>query len=614
MKNFLPLSKADTKTDFDFICVTGDAYVDHPSFGIAIVSRVLEDMGFSVGIIAAPDMNSDDFLTFGRPKHGFFVTSGNIDSMVCNYTAAKKKRSDDPYLPGGKAGRPDRALNVYCQKIREIYGDVFIVIGGLEASLRRFAHYDYWADRVLPSVLSDTQADILVYGMGERQTREIARRLFEGDKQIDNVKGTAVFAFSNAGLKGIELPSYKKVCEDKIAYAKAAKVQLSEHEHINGKRLFQSHGDKTLVVNPPAAPLEREEFDAVYALPYTRMYHPYYEQFGGIPAIEEVEFSVTHNRGCFGACNFCSLAFHQGKSVRSRSEESVLKECEELVKNPRFKGYIHDIGGPTANFRHSACKKQTGKGACTDKRCLSPDSCKNLFVDHSEYLSLLRKIRKIKGVKKVFIRSGIRYDYLLKDKDDSFFRDLVKHHISGQLKVAPEHSDSQVLSLMGKPYINVYKQFADKYKKLCSDMKKDQYLVPYFMSSHPGATLKSAIDLALFLKENNIRPRQVQDFYPTPGTMSTAMYYTGLNPYTMKPVYVAYTAEEKAMQRALLQYFLPENRDMVVKALKKAGREDLKNILIPSVGTPTGRPHKRNIYAGLNGHPVGVPTKRNNKK
>lgn len=584
MNGFLPVSKKDMTErgieQLDFICITGDSYVDHPSFGIAIISRMIESLGFTVGIIAQPDWRNDrDFLKLGRPKYAFLVTAGNIDSMVAHYTSAKKKRSDDAYTAGGKAGkRPDRAVIVYCRKIREIFGDIPLAIGGLEASLRRFAHYDYWDDCVKPSVLIESGADLLMYGMSEHQITEISERLAAGEniKNLTDIRGTCyVTEPVNTPIGAAECPSLKQVSENKELYAKACRQQYDQQDEVYGKTVIQRHGNLMLVQNPPAYCLTTEEMDYVYSLPYMRAYHPSYEKFGGVPGIREVEFSITHNRGCFGNCNFCSIALHQGRKISCRSEESILKEAEMLVKMPNFKGYIHDVGGPTANFRHPSCEKQIKLGLCKGKKCLAPVPCKALEVDHTEYLGILRKLRNIKGIKKVFIRSGIRYDYLIEDKNDEFMRELIRYHVSGQLKVAPEHCSAVVLDRMGKPHIETYKKFQQKFYSITKGMNKEQYLVPYLMSSHPGSTLNEAIELAVFLKENNINPEQVQDFYPTPGTISTCMFYTGLDPYTMKKVYVPKTPEEKAMQRALLQYFRPQNKPVVIKALIKAGRKDL---------------------------------------
>ena len=584
MNQFLPVSREDMDArgieQLDFIIVTGDAYVDHPSFGTAIISRVIEAEGYSIGVISQPDWRSDrDFTRMGRPKYGFFVNSGNIDSMVAHYTVAKKRRSEDAYTPGGQMGkRPDRAVIVYSRKLREIFGDIPIIIGGLEASLRRFAHYDYWDDAVRPSILLDSQADLLSYGMGELQTMEIVNRLAAGEPvgNLTDIRGTCYLCDpAQTPLGAAQCPDYAQVCTDKMAYCRATKIQMDQQDEIYGKTVIQRHGSRMLVQNPPMRVLTTGELDRVYALPYTRTWHPSYQQAGGVPGIEEVEFSIAHNRGCFGNCNFCSIAFHQGRKIAVRSEESVLREAKLLTTLPNFKGYIHDVGGPTANFRHPSCKKQLTQGLCKGKKCLAPTPCPALEADHAEYLDLLRKIRAIPGIKRVFIRSGIRYDYLMQDPDDSFFRELVEYHVSGQLKVAPEHCANAVLDAMGKPHIEVYRAFAEKFYRITREIGKKQYLVPYLMSSHPGSTLKDAVELALFLKENHIHPEQVQDFYPTPGTVSTCMFYTGLNPYTMKPVFVPKTPEEKAMQRALLQYFLPKNRELVLRALRKAGRADL---------------------------------------
>lgn len=564
----------------DFVYVIGDAYVDHPSFGAAIISRVLEAKGFSVAIVSQPDWRSDqDFTRFGRPRLGFLVTSGNIDSMVAHYTAAKRKRSEDAYSPGGKAGkRPDRAVLVYCQKIRQLYGDIPLIIGGLEASLRRFAHYDYWDDRVRPSILEESGADLLLFGMGEHSILEVARGLRDGIPvgELTEIRGSCYMtAPEHTPFGAAECPSYAQVCESKKAYAKACRIQYDQQDEVYGKRVIQRHGSRMLVQNPPALSLTTEELDWVYSLPYTRTYHPSYEAQGGVPGIAEVQFSITHNRGCFGFCNFCSIALHQGRRITVRSEESVIREAERIVQMPNFKGYIHDVGGPTANFRHPSCEKQLTAGLCKGKKCLAPTPCKGLHADHREYLHMLRRLRKIKGVKRVFIRSGIRYDYLMADPDDTFLRELIRYHVSGQLKVAPEHCAAAVLDKMRKPHIEAYLAFQKKFYEITKGMGKEQYLVPYLMSSHPGSTLQAAVELAVFLKQQHIHPEQVQDFYPTPGTLSTCMFYTELDPYTMEPVYVPKTPEEKAMQRALLQYFQPRNKVLVLAALKKAGRRDL---------------------------------------
>jgi len=585
-EGFLPITKEEMIERGwdrpDFVFVTGDAYVDHPSFGVAVISRVLEADGYRVAILPQPDWRTcADFKRFGKPRLGFLVTSGNIDSVVAHYTVAKKKRSDDYYSPGGKAGRrPDRAVIVYCNRIREAYGDVPIIIGGLEASLRRFAHYDYWDDKVRRSILVDSRADILVYGMGEKAIRRIAQLLNKGVpvKKIRDVRGTCYLCKVGEPLhfKAVGGYDYDVLKTDKNAYAEAFAVQYNEQDYVTGRAVTERYDDRLLVQNPPMPPLEREELDWVYSLPYMRAYHPSYEAEGGVPAIQEVLFSVTHSRGCFGGCNFCALTFHQGLSVRSRSIESVVAEVEKLTKHPEFKGYIHDIGGPTANFRHPSCKKQLEHGICRNKKCLVPAPCKQLDADHSEFLELLERVSKVPGVKKVFIRSGIRYDYMLCDKTgDEFFRRLVREHVSGQLKVAPEHCSPGVLALMGKPSIGVFEKFSRRYFELCKEAGKEQYLVPYLMSSHPGSTLKDAVELALYLKRKGISPEQVQDFYPTPGTVSTVMFYTGIDPLTMKPVYVARDYNEKRMQRALLQYSRPENAELVRQALIKCGRRDL---------------------------------------
>ena len=591
---FLPVTKKEMEQRAwdtpDFVFVTGDAYVDHPSFGVSILSRLLESKGYRVCVLAQPDWkNERDFTRFGRPKLGFLVTSGNIDSMVAHYTAAKRKRSDDMYSPGGRAGkRPDRAVIVYSKIIKRLYPDCPVVIGGLEASLRRFAHYDYWDDNVRPSVLIDSGADILTYGMGENQTLEIARRLNEGlpVSALYDIRGIcyAVDTKDYVPMPAADCPSYERVRESKKEYAAACRKQMEEQDAVRGRTVIQRHGGKIVIQNPPMPPLTTEELDLVYSLPYERMYHPMYESMGGVPGIEEVEFSITHNRGCFGACNFCSIAFHQGRAVTVRSEQSVLDEAKRLAENPRFKGYIHDVGGPTANFRLPSCKIQEKAGLCKNRKCLAPKPCRQLQVSHAEYLGLLRKLRALPKVKKVFIRSGIRFDYMLEDENGEFFRELVNHHISGQLKVAPEHCSAAVLDKMGKPHIEAYKRFQDEFYRMTRQAGKEQYLVPYLMSSHPGSAMKDAVELALFLKRERIRPEQVQDFYPTPGTVSTCMFYTGLDPYTMEEVYVPRTQKEKSMQRALLQYFNPKNRQLVIDALKAAGRTDLigsgKNCLV----------------------------------
>ena len=588
MKNrldFLPVNPSDVRdrnwSEIDFVYVTGDAYVDHPSFGAAIITRVLESEGFRVAILAQPNYKDcQDFKKFGKPRLGFLVSSGNIDSMVAHYTVSKKKRSYDYYSPGGKMGkRPDRAVIVYCNRIREAYGDVPIIIGGLEASLRRFAHYDYWDDKVRRSILVDSRADILAYGMGENIITRIAKLLDKGVpvKKIRDVRGCVYLAKRGEKIHfdSIETGDYDILKTDKEAYAKAFATQYKNTDSVRGKAIVEYYGEKMLVQNPPMPPLEREELDRVYALPYARDYHPDYDSEGGVPAITEVKFSITHNRGCFGACNFCALAFHQGREVRSRSVESVVEEAKKIASLPDFKGYINDVGGPTANFRYPSCDKQKECGVCPSKKCLAPTPCKNLKVDHTEYADMLEKIESIDGIKKVFVRSGIRFDYLILDEDDTFFRRLVERHVSGQLKVAPEHCANNALSMMGKPPVEVFEKFKRKYFKLTKEAGLEQYLVPYLMSSHPGATMKDAVEMALWLKEWGYSPEQVQDFYPTPGTISTVMYYTGIHPMTGKKVYVTTDYHEKQLQRALLQYSKPENANLVRKALKMAGREDL---------------------------------------
>ncbi len=606
---FLPITKEEMLERgwhyADIIIVTGDAYVDHPSFGTAIISRVLEANGFRVCIISQPKTD-EDYMRFGRPRLAFFVNGGNIDSMVAHYTAAKKRRSDDAYTAGGKAGaRPDRAVIVYSKNIRRLFGDVPIAIGGLEASLRRFAHYDYWDDKVRPSILIDSTADILMYGMGEKHCVEIANRLKKGEKIADltDILGTSVAIKTTdyTPRPCRECPSYDIVKEPtesgKKQYAISCKIQQDEHDAVRGKTVIQRHGNYIVVQNPPMPPLSEKEMDEVYALPFMRDYHPSYKGLGGVPGIEEVKFSVIHNRGCFGACNFCSLAYHQGRQITSRSHESVISEVKEITEMPDFKGYIHDVGGPTANFRKPSCEAQLKRGVCKDKKCMAPNLCPAIKPDHSDYLELLRKLRKIPKIKKIFIRSGIRFDYLIADKDESFFKELVTHHISGQLKVAPEHCSSNVLKYMGKPNISVYNRFKKRFYELTKSVGKKQFLVPYLMSSHPGSTINDAIELSLFLKKEGLHPEQVQDFYPTPGTVSTCMFYTGLDPNTMEKVYVPRTPKEKAEQRALLQYYLPENRKIVLSALKSAGRTDLigngPNCLVPPENNTAARTHKK---------------------
>ncbi len=629
---FLPVSREDMEDRgwwyYDFLVVTADAYVDHPSFGTAIIARCLEAEGYRVAVLAQPDWHSADaFRAMGRPRYAVMIGGGNIDSMVAHYTAAKKRRSADAYSPGNKMGlRPDRPTIVYANRSREAFPDTPVVIGGLEASLRRFAHYDYWDDKVRRSILFDAQADLLVYGMGERATREIAKRLSKGEpvENLTDIRGTAYAASAPAcAYASLEVPGYERVVADKGDYALATRIEYEEHDPIRGKAILQPHGDRTLVVNPPAMPLSREELDFVAELPYARAVHPMYDRQGGVAAIEEVRFSVAHNRGCFGGCNFCSLAFHQGRMITSRSHESVLREVEGFTRDPLFKGYVHDIGGPSANFRHPSCAQQLKNGMCKNRSCLAPTPCRNLDPDHSDYLALLRKVRAVPGVKKVFIRSGIRYDYMLCEKNSEFFSDLVKHHISGQLKVAPEHCSSRVLDYMGKPHFDVYERFREKYERLNQRYGLEQYLVPYLMSSHPGCTLSDAVDLAVFLNKTGRQPEQVQDFYPTPGTLSTCMWYTELDPRTMEPVYVAKNPHDKALQRALLQWKRPEMRRLVTEALHKAHREDLigygRDCLIrplhsgegerrPAREAPGGRKEKA-PGGGKKARPAGKPGK-----
>lgn len=583
--DFLPISKEDMQRrgieQLDFVYVCGDAYVDHPSFGHAIITRLLESYGYTVGIIAQPDWKQNDSIAIlGEPRLGFLVSAGNMDSMVNHYSVSKKRRKTDAFSPGGIMGkRPDYAAVVYCNLIRRTYKKTPIIIGGIEGSLRRLAHYDYWSNKVKRSILLDSGADLISYGMGERSIIEIAEALAAGIdvKDITYIRGT-VFRTQDPYFieDAIVLPSYDEISTNKEAYARSFYIQYQNTDPFQAKKMAEAYPHGIYVVqNPPQKPLSMQEMDDVYALPYTRTYHPIYEKDGGIPAISEVKFSLISNRGCFGGCNFCALTFHQGRIIQTRSHASILAEAKQMTQNKDFKGYIHDVGGPTANFRHTSCKKQLEKGVCTNRQCLFPTPCKNLTVDHKDYLSLLRKLRQLPGVKKVFIRSGIRFDYLLEDKDDRFFRELCQYHVSGQLKVAPEHISDNVLRYMGKPPVEVYDRFKEKYRKINEQIGKKQYLVPYLMSSHPGSTLKDAIALAEYLRDLGYMPEQVQDFYPTPSTISTCMYYTGLDPATMQPVYVSHNPHEKAMQRALIQYRNPSNYDLVYEALKKEHREDL---------------------------------------
>ncbi|WP_291562814.1 MULTISPECIES: YgiQ family radical SAM protein [unclassified Clostridium] len=604
---FLPINEEDMKKrdieQLDFIIITGDAYIDHPSFGTAIIGRVLESEGYTVGIIAQPNWNNvDDFKRLGEPKYGFLINSGNIDSMVNHYTAFKKRRSDDLYSPGGKSGyRPNRAVIVYSNRAREAYKNVPIIIGGIEASLRRFAHYDYWDDKVRKSILMDSKADLLIYGMGERPILEVAKFLSYGSsvERLHHVRGTSYITKDISNIKDyILLPSFKEVSTNKKAYAKSYKLYSKEQDSIWGKTLIEPYGDRYVVQTPPQHPLTEEEMDKVYNLPYTRTYHPMYEPMGGIPALQEVKFSITSHRGCFGSCSFCALTYHQGRVIQNRSQQSIIDEAKLLTEDSNFKGYIHDIGGPTANFRHRACKKQLKHGVCKDRECMFPTPCKNLIADHSEYLSLLRKVRALPKIKKVFIRSGIRYDYLMEDKNTKFFHELCEHHISGQLKVAPEHISDKVLSQMGKPKKQVYDSFKKKYADINKKLGKNQFVIPYLMSSHPGSDINAAIELAEYIKTMGHMPEQVQDFYPTPGSLSTTIYYTGINPITEKEIYVPKEHKEKSMQRALLQFQNPENHTLVKNALIKANRSDLigfgPNYLIAP------RPIKKQGYQGKN--------------
>ena len=585
MHDFLPICKEDMEKrgwdQCDFVYISGDAYVDHPSFGTAIISRLLESHGYKVGIIAQPDWKDRESITIlGKPRLGFLVSAGNMDSMVNHYSVSKHRREKDSYTPGGVMGkRPDYAGVVYCNLIRSVYKDSPIILGGIEASLRRLAHYDYWSNKMKRSILLDSQADLISYGMGEKSIVEIADALNSGldIKDITYIDGTVYKTDSRDKIyDAIMLPEFYEIRDNKRKYAESFFIQYQNTDAFSGKRLCEPYTDRLYVVqNPPAKPLSMQEMDDVYALPYTRKWHPSYDALGGIPAYSEVKFSLISNRGCFGGCSFCALTFHQGRIIQVRSHESIVDEAKMLTNEPDFKGYIHDVGGPTANFRFPACKKQMEKGACTNKQCLFPKPCANMIADHKDYIKLLRKLREIPKVKKVFIRSGIRFDYLLADKSREFLRELCEHHVSGQLKVAPEHVADPVLKRMGKPEASVYNQFVKEYKAMNQKIGKEQYLVPYLMSSHPGSTLKEAVELAEYLRDLGYMPEQVQDFYPTPSTISTCMYYTGLDPRTMEEVYVPKNPHEKAMQRALIQYRNPKNYDLVYEALKKAGREDL---------------------------------------
>ena len=629
---FLPISREDMEERgidrLDFVYVIGDAYVDHPSFGPAIISRILEDNGYTVGIIAQPDWkNEESIAVLGKPRLGFLICGGNMDSMVNHYFVSKKPRPTDAYTPGGQKGkRPDHAVAVYGNLIRRVYKDSPIIIGGIEASLRRLAHYDYWSDSFKRSILLDSQADLISYGMGEKSIVEIADALNSGIdvKHITFIPGTVYKTKDISGIyKGEILPTYEEMKEDKLRYADSFQIQYENTDPFSGKTLIEEYPNGIYVVqNPPAKPLSTEEMDHVYELPYTRTYHPIYEKDGGIPAIAEIKFSLISNRGCFGGCSFCALTFHQGRCVQVRSHESIIEEAKLITEDKDFKGYIHDVGGPTANFRQPSCEKQLSVGVCKNRQCLFPKPCPNMKADHSDYLELLRKLRSLPKVKKVFIRSGIRFDYLLADKDDTFFKELVEHHVSGQLKVAPEHISDAVLSKMGKPENAVYERFVKKYYEINNKLGKKQFLVPYLMSSHPGSTLKEAIELAEYLRDLGYMPEQVQDFYPTPSTISTVMYYTGIDPRDKKPVYVCKNPHEKAMQRALIQYRSPKNYELVKEALLKAGREDLigfdkKCLIRPrNMGNTATNGNGKTVYKGsLKGKTTqNGQTKGNQKK
>ncbi len=631
--DFLPVTREDCDKrgwgQLDFVYVIGDAYVDHPSFGPAIISRLLESHGYTVGMIPQPDWKDEKSIqVFGEPRLGFLVSGGNMDSMVNHYSVSKKRRETDAYTPGGEMGkRPDYAVVVYGNLIRRTYKHTPIIIGGIEASLRRLGHYDYWSNKVRRSILLDSGADLISYGMGEHSIIEIADALNSGIavKDITFIDGT-VYKTRDRELveqaQALELPSFEEVRASKEAYARSFYIQYCNTDHFVAKTLYETYDDKLFVVqNRPAKPLTQEEMDRVYALPYMRTYHPMYEAAGGIPAIREVKFSLISNRGCFGGCNFCALTFHQGRTIQTRSHASIVEEARQLTYEPDFKGYIHDVGGPTANFRHPSCQKQLTKGVCPNRQCLFPKPCKNLVADHKDYIQLLRKLRELPGVKKVFIRSGIRFDYVLADKNDDFLRELCEYHVSGQLKVAPEHISKKVLDKLGKPAPEVYREFVDRYNRMNEKLGKKQYLVPYLMSSHPGATLDEAIELAEYLRDIHYMPEQVQDFYPTPSTISTCMYYTGLDPRDMTPVYTATNPHEKAMQRALMQYRNPKNYELVKEALERAGRTDLigfgpKCLIRPrNVGGRTlQRDQKHGAYSGRGGSPRAKSAKPTKKK
>lgn len=609
---FLVTSKKEMQErgwdQLDFVLISGDAYVDHPSFGPAIIGRLLERHGYKVGIIAQPDWRSTaDFKKLGKPRLAVLVTAGNLDSMLNKFTAAKKYRSTDNYSPGGQAGRrPDRATIVYCNRVREVWKQIPLIIGGIEASLRRFSHYDYWSDSIRRSIVIDSRADLLIYGMGEKQIIEVADQLSAGIavSHIRDVRGTCYSSDTVEHLWDyIEVPPHEAVITDKYAFAQAFQIQYEEQDPIRGKTVVQRHGETFIIQNPPALPLSTDEMDEIYNLPYERTFHPSYEKDGGVPAIQEVKFSLVSHRGCFGGCSFCAIVSHQGRIIQSRSQQSIIDEAILITKMPDFKGYIHDVGGPTANFRMPACSHQEVRGACKGRHCLAPAPCKNLSTDHSDYLQLLRSLRALPRVKKVFIRSGLRYDYLLAANDNEFLAELCEHHVSGQLKVAPEHIAAKVTRLMGKSGKETYVKFMNAYKKTNAALGKEQYLVPYFMSSHPGSSLKEAVELAEFLRDIGYQPEQVQDFIPTPGSLSTVMYHTGLNPLTGEKVYVAKDPHEKKLQRALMQFRNPKNYELVFEALTKAHREDLigygpKCLIRPRRNVPNaksqsfGRPDK----------------------
>lgn len=619
-KGFLPITKQEMEvqgiTTLDFVYITGDAYVDHPSFGHAVITRVLESHGYTIGIISQPNLKDESCMdVFLEPRLGFLVSAGNMDSMVNHYSVSKRRRTSDSFTPGGVMGkRPDYATVAYCNFLRRKYKKTPIIIGGIEASLRRLAHYDYWSGKIKRSILLDSGADLISYGMGERSIVEIADALNSGIavKDITFIDGTVYKTRDRENIyEGLELPSFEEVKGNKLSYAKSFYIQYTNTDPFSGKRLFETYDQALFVVqNPPAKPLSQNEMDQIYSLPYMRTYHPSYEKDGGVPAIEEVKFSLVSNRGCYGGCNFCALTFHQGRIIQTRSHESIVNEAKKIVWEPDFKGYIHDVGGPTANFRAPSCEKQMKKGVCPNRQCLFPGPCKNLEVDHSDYLELLKKLRTLPNVKKVFIRSGIRFDYLIYDNDQSFLKELCEHHVSGQLKVAPEHISDAVLEKMGKPKVEVYQKFVSAYEKVNQELSKKQYLVPYLMSSHPGSTLKEAVELAEYLRDLGYMPEQVQDFYPTPSTISTCMYYTGVDPRTMQQVYTAVNPHEKAMQRALIQYRNPKNYDLVFEALRKANRMDLvgfdKNCLI--------RPRKIEGQKSYGNRPNGNDKKKPVKK